>query len=325
MAIALCVPLGACSAMLAASSEALSPLGAVALPGPPPNATPRCTGEDGQQVQRVLTLRKHYRGSGNEAGERELERAEAEAGTYFLCAGAALAKQERYQDAIEKYELGLVAQPTGRDLLDARQEALSHRELARLFIEAQRARSVGNYDLAETLLKQAALQDGGGVSVKKEIAKIEKDKRAVEKRATLSAFSSSVLISLNFRDAKLKDMLKVVGDSYALNFVLDKTASDLGVSISAKNVTLEQALSMVMQSAGADYKILGPNSLFIYESTPEKKKQYEDRYLRTYHLSTLKADRMAEILKASIDPKSMIANNDLGTIQIREDLATRSM
>jgi general secretion pathway protein D len=90
------------------------------------------------------------------------------------------------------------------------------------------------------------------------------------------------------------------------------------VSVSAKHVSFEQAFNMVLQSTNTTYKILGPNSLLIYEDTPDKRKQYEDRYFKTFHLSTLKAERMAEILKASMDVRALVANNDLGTIQVRE-------
>jgi len=318
--MALCIALEACSAMPGALPEG-NALDAAASESVADKA-PACSGRDGRQLQRVLELRKLYKGSHNEAGEAELARGEAEAAAYFLCAGADLAKKERYQEAVEKYELGLVAQPANAELHAARQEVLRKKEAGRLFLEGRRARAVGNYDLAESLLKQAAGMAGGGVSLKEEIAQIAIDKKASERRTTLTAFRSPMPVTLNFRDAKLKDVLKVVGESYSLNTVFDKTAGNLDVTVSAKNVTLEQALAMVMQSAGADYKILGPNSLFIYENTPEKKKQYEDRYFRTYHLSTLKADRMAEILKASVDPKTMVANNDLGTIQVRESRDT---
>ena len=63
---------------------------------------------------------------------------------------------------------------------------------------------------------------------------------------------------------------------------------------------------------------MGPNSIFIYEDTPDKKKQYADLYFKTFHLSTLKAERMAEILKSAMEIKTLVANNDLGIIQVRD-------
>ena len=274
--------------------------------------------DDKRRVQAVLDLRKRYGGSTDVSGQQELRKAESEASNYFLTAGSALARQERYQEAIEKYELGLITQPSNGELVQARQAALGRKEIARLSVEAQRAKSVGNMDLAETMLEKAASLDTQNASVKRELLDIERSKRADEQRVILAAFQSAKPIAINFRDAKLKDVLKVLCDPYNLNFVYDKGTDNLDVSVSAKNVTFEQAFNMVLQSSNTAYKVLGANSLFIYEETPEKKKQYADRYFKTFHLSTLKAERMAEILKSSMEIKTLVANNDLGTIQVRD-------
>lgn len=281
-----------------------------------------CGGGGERPLQHVLELREAYRGSGNQAGERQLARAEAEAAGYFLCAGQALAKQERYQEAVEQYDLGLVAQPANTELHAARQAGLRQKEAARLFLESERSKAVGNFDLAETLLKEAGTLDGGSTNLKREFSKLNKERLAGDQHKALAAFKSATPIALNFRDAKLKDVLKVAGAPYSLNFVFDKAAANLEVNVSATNVTFEQGLGMIMQSANADYKVLGPNSLLIYENTPEKKKQYEDRYFKTFHLSTLKADRMAEIVKSAMDIKTLVANNDLGTIEVRDTRET---
>ena len=143
-------------------------------------------------------------------------------------------------------------------------------------------------------------------------------KKSEEQRFVLAAFRSQNPVAVNFRDTKLKDALQVVCEPYNLNFVFDKNTDDLDVSVSARNVNFEQAFNMDLQAANAGYKVLGPNSIFIYEDTQEKKKQYADLYFKTFHLSTLKAERMAEILKSAMEIKTLVANNDLGTIQVRD-------
>ncbi len=293
--------------------------GLAGLDGPAAVASPAAgTGDDQRRVQAVLDLRKRYKTSNDASHQQELHKAEMEAADYFLIAGTVFAKQARFDEAIDKYDLGLLSQPGNGELQQARQAALGRREVTRLYVEAQRAKSVGNTDLAETLFQRAASLDTQNASVKKELLDLDRSKRNEEQRYVLTAFKSAAPVALNFRDAKLKDALKVLCDPYNLNFVFDKNTENLDVSVSAKNVSFEQAFSMVLQSSNTSYKVLGPNSLLIYEDTPEKKKQYADRYFKTFHLSTLKAERMAEILKASMDIKTLVANNDLGTIQIRE-------
>ncbi len=275
-------------------------------------------GDDQRRVQALLDLRKRYAGTTDADRQRELSGKETETAAYFLTAGSALARQERYQEAIDKYDLGLLAQPANAELQQARQTAFGRKEVSRLYVEAQRAKSVGNLDLAETLFQKAASLDSQNAGVKRELQDIDRTKKNAEQRFVLAAFQSAKPVAINFRDAKLKDALKVLCEPYNLNFVYDKNTDNLDVSVSAKNVSFEQAFNMVLQSSNTAYKVLGPNSLLIYEDTPEKKKQYSDRYFKTFHLSTLKAERMAEILKASMDIKTLVANNDLGIIQVRE-------
>ncbi len=277
---------------------------------------------DQQFVKRVMELRKRYHGSDDAGGLETLHRAEAAAAEHYLAAGLALASQDHYEKAIEKFEAGLLAQPTNAELQQARQTALGRKEVARLYEEGLRAKSVGNYDLAETLLQNAAALDSQNPSLKEELAVLDRAKKSEEQHFVLAAFRSPGTVAVNFRDAKLRDALKTLCDPYNLNLVFDKSAGELDVSVSAKNVTVEQAFNMILQSSNTAYKIIGPNSLFIYENTPEKRKLYADRYFKTFHLSTLKADRMVEILKSSMDVKSLVANNDLGTIQIRDTRET---
>jgi general secretion pathway protein D len=287
----------------------------------PQNATAQAASaasDDQRRVQALLDLRKRYAGTDDISRQQELRKAEGEAANYYLTAGSALARQERYQEAVDRYDLGLLAQPANAELQQARQTALGRKEVSRLYVEAQRAKSVGNIDLAETLFQKAASLDTQNAGLKRELVDIDRSRKNEEQRLVLAAFKSPKPVALNFRDAKLKDALKVLCDPHNLNFVYDKNTEDLSVSVSAKNVGFEQAFNMVLQSSNTSYKVLGPNSLLIYEDTPEKKKQYSDRYFKTFHLSTLKAERMAEILKASMEIKTLVANNDLGTIQVRE-------
>ena len=74
---------------------------------------------------------------------------------------------------------------------------------------------------------------------------------------------------------------------------------------------------MILQASNTAYKVIGPNSLLIYTNTPEKRAKYADLYFKTFHLYNIKAERMGEILKSSMDLKTLVANNELNTLQMR--------
>ena len=297
---------------------ALSGTGAAARPASDAGSD----NDDSLRIRRVMELRQRYRGSADVAGLDALGRAESDAAKYFLTGGEALARDQHYQEAIEKYEMGLLAQPKNAELQHARQTALGRKELGRLYAEGQRAKSVGNLDLAETLYQKAVTFDTQNEELKNELLDIDRLRKGEQQRYVLAAFHAQNPVAMNFRDAKLKDVLQVICEPYNLNFVFDRNSDNLDVSVSARDVNFEQAFNMILQASNASYKVLGPNSLFIYESTPEKRKLYADLYFKTFHLSTLKAERMAEILKSSMEIKTLVANNDLGTIQVRDSRDT---
>jgi general secretion pathway protein D len=168
------------------------------------------------------------------------------------------------------------------------------------------------------VLQRAASIDPENAAVRKELADVARARKSEEQHYVLAAFHSPNPVQVNFREAKLRDALKVLCDPNTLNLVFDKNADNLDVTVSAKNVNFEQAFDMILQSSNAAYKVIGPNSIFIYENTPEKRKQYAEKYFKTFHLTTLKAERMAEILKSSMELKTLVANNDLGTIEVRD-------
>ena len=85
--------------------------------------------DDHLRIRHVMELRQRYRGSSDPAGLDELRRGETEAATHFLAAGSALAREGRYQEAIEKYEMGLLAQPANAELQQARQTAAGRKEV----------------------------------------------------------------------------------------------------------------------------------------------------------------------------------------------------
>jgi general secretion pathway protein D len=323
--MAICAALCGCSSLPGSIADSAPLIGSGSSAKTLAEQTPARTENDRQYIQRVMELRQRYHGSTDVAELEALHRAESEAAAHYLTAGLALAREEHYEQAIEKFEAGLLAQPANGELQQARQTALGRKEVARLYAEGLRAKSVGNYDLAETLLQRAVAVDGANAALKQELeqelADLDRDKKSEEQQFVLVAFRTPVPVTVNFRDAKLRDALKVLCDPYNLNFVFDKNVDNFDVSVSAKNVTVEQAFNMILRSSNTAYKIIGPNSVFIYEDTAEKRKLYADRYFKTFHLSTLKADRMAELLKASMDIKS-VANNDLGTIQVRDTRET---
>ena len=121
--------------------------------------------------------------------------------------------------------------------------ALRRKEVGRLYAEEQKAKAVGNFDLAQSLLEKADSLDSGNKMLKVEFKDVEKHRDGEAARYVVAAFTERAPIAVNFRQARLKEALGGVSQPYNLNFVFDQDTEEQAVSVSAKNVTFKQAFS----------------------------------------------------------------------------------
>lgn len=269
-------------------------------------------------VQRVVALRKEARGSPNSArAQNDLKRAEEEASTHYLTAGMQALNGRRYEDALRLFELGLLAQPTNAALNEARMQTLRRREVGRLYADAQQARTVGNLELTQSLLEKANSLDRSNPKVEAALQEVKTQASDQQKRYVVKALDSDERIDLNFRSASLKDALDVISKHHNINYVFDPDVEASEVNISAKKVTFGQAFNLLLQSSNTFYKVIGPNSVLIAPNDSDKKEQYADLFIKTFHLRTMKAEQMEKILTSSLDLKKITSNTALNTIQVR--------
>jgi general secretion pathway protein D len=278
---------------------------------------------DEYYVQRMLALRKALHDNpGDSDYLAQVRSAERQISTHFLAAGRKLLDAKDYAQSIRKFEIGLVVEPSNAALQEARVTALKRKEVARLYAEEQRAKVIGNMELARSLIEKARMIDAKDENLRKEASRLDGERRSKGERLLVRALSTPEPIQVNFRDARLKDALTSISDTIGLNYVFDPSVEDVPVSLSARNVSFKQAFAMILQSGGATYKPLGTNSVLIYQNTPEKRAKYADMYFKIFHLYATKADKMAELLKTQMDLKTVTVNAELNTVQVRESPET---
>lgn len=278
---------------------------------------------DEYYLQRVMEMRKEHRESSpTAAASNDYRRLQEEATTYYLASGQKALNNGDYSDALQKFEMGLLADPGNSVLADQRVGVVKRREMDRLYGEGIRAKTVGNFDLAESLLHKAEMLESGNPKISKELSEIAVAREKIDRRFVIKAFDSRAAVDLNFKQAKLKEALKAISEQHNLNFVYDGDIQDKEINVSANGVTYAQAFNMLMQASDGFYKVIGPNSVVIAENTPDKQEKYAEQYMKTFHLHTAKAEQMAEIIKASMSLKTLIPNKQLNTIQVRDTRET---
>ena len=172
----------------------------------------------------------------------------------------------------------------------------------------------GNMDEAQKLLEKALDLDTTNAEVTRELDKINADRAAVND----PVFSSKKKITIKFTNSDLKTVMDFMASTYGINIIYDEGARTLPLSVSAEDATLDQALKSVMSAAGAFYKKVGDLSLLVAQDTKAKRDQYEELYLRTYQLNSIRAADMSTILKNTLNLKRITVNEAINAVTVRD-------
>ncbi|NIR30376.1 MAG: hypothetical protein GWN84_13920 [Gammaproteobacteria bacterium] len=270
-----------------------------------------------QWLKAVLEYRRAYNENPEDIELRSrLQQTELRAADYYYQRGLELEEQGNMDAAIAKYQQGLVAKPDHAKLRQAMKAILARREADRLYREALRNREIGRTDDARRLFEQALEtypdhRDAARVLQ----ALTEERERARSEGLALAARDP---ITLEFRRTPLKRAFEYVTEAFGINVIFDEDIEDAPVTLFAQDVTFRQALNLMLTTTSTFHKVVGRNTILVAPDTDEKRGQYEDQIIRTFHLKVIKAKRMADLLKGVLALKKLIVNEELNTLMIRD-------
>lgn len=271
----------------------------------------------GDWLQTVMAHREKASENPRDADQRmTLERVERSAARHYLAEGNALLAEGKADDAIVAYRNGLVARPDDDLLRQAISKALALKESRYAYEQALSFIEMNRLDEATRHLERAL-----DLSPRYAEAQQKLDEVAAKKdlnQRYRSYLSSRERITLNFNATDVRDVFDYLAGAYDLNIVFDKEVKSAPITLFAENVTLRQALDLVLRASSSQFKQIGANTLLIAPDTEEKRSEYQDRHLRTFSLNAIKASDMAEILKASLRLETVVINEQMNTLSVRE-------
>lgn len=275
------------------------------------------TEEQGDWLQVVMDRRAAV----NEAPQNshahiQLEKAEMAAAAHFLKQGDAKRAEGKMDEAIAEYRSGLIARPNGEMLKLAMGKALAAKEAQNQYQQAISFIQLDRFDEAEKRLQDALDLNPDHASARERLQYLQNRKANLRERRSI--FSSGERISLNFNETDVKDVFLYLADAYNLNVIFDNEVQRQPISLRAEKVTLKQAVDLLLRASHSQVKQIGSNTVLVAPDTEEKRSEYQDRMLRTYSLNSIKAADMAEIIKASLNLDTVVINEQMNTLSVRE-------
>ncbi len=126
-------------------------------------------------------------------------------------------------------------------------------------------------------------------------------------------------ISIEFRDAPLKQVFEVISRRSGLNFLFDKDVkSDQRTSIFLKNSTVEAAVHFLLVTNQLEQQVMDGNTVLIYPNVAAKLKDYQEMVIKTFFLSNADAKTVANTLKTILKSRDVVVDEKLNLVIMRD-------
>lgn len=136
------------------------------------------------------------------------------------------------------------------------------------------------------------------------------------------ATSQSLLdkkISLNFREANVRQVMDVVSQTAGINFIFDSdVGTDLKTTIYASNAKISETLDLILKTNKLRYKVVNQNTYLIFNDTADKTQQYEDLQIKTFVLKAGDPKKTQDVLKTILNPKFIYIDDKNRLITLRD-------
>ncbi len=126
-------------------------------------------------------------------------------------------------------------------------------------------------------------------------------------------------ITLQFKDASLRQIFDIIAQTSGLNFIFDKDVkTDQKTSIFLKDSTVESAVFYTLMTNQLDQQVMDGNTILIYPNSASKQKDYQQLVVKSFFLTNADAKTVAATLKAIVKTRDVVVDEKLNMIIMRD-------
>lgn len=192
-----------------------------------------------------------------------------------------------------------------------REASLQHVARARaLEAQEQWAGAAAEYRLAAELLPSNALAVAKAAEIERKLRAQAEALRPPTRMEQLQKQAAQLpgvqrldprvpLVMFRFTNTQIRDILNSFRDQTGINWTADEGLQgrlSTGYTIDLQDTPIEDALNRVLSANRLVYKVTDSKTIFIYEDTPQKRQQWDDRYQKVFYLSNAQANDVMQVI-----------------------------
>jgi general secretion pathway protein D len=126
-------------------------------------------------------------------------------------------------------------------------------------------------------------------------------------------------VSLEFREANLRQVFEIIARSHGVNFVFDKDVRpDIRVTLFVRNTSIEDVIRIILATNQMSSKVLNATSLLIYPNTPAKAKEYLELVTRSFYLGNADAKQTLNLVRTLVKTRDVYIDEKLNLLIMRD-------
>jgi general secretion pathway protein D len=190
---------------------------------------------------------------------------------------------------------------------------------AKLLAIASEHAAKGEYDLAKQRLNALLAETPSNEAARKLLREVtEKTAPAAAETGLAKAYKQP--ITIEFRDAPLKQVFEVISRRSNLNFVFDKDVkTDQRTTVLLRNSTVEAAIYFLLLTNQLEQQVMDANTVLIYPNTAAKQKEYQEMTVKTFYLANADAKQVANTLKTILKTRDVVVDEKLNLLIVRDN------
>ncbi|MHB1215775.1 MAG: secretin N-terminal domain-containing protein [Thiobacillus sp.] len=206
--------------------------------------------------------------------------------------------------------------PRAHAMLDNLAMARQHQQA---LLAASQALAAGHPAEAEQATRQILAQVPGHPGALALLQQIEMARTADELQPHELDVAFRKPITLEFRDAMLRNVFDMISRQSGINFIFDKDVRlDTKATLFARNTPIADAVDMLLMTGQLSKKVVNRNTLLIYPDQPQKQKAYQELLVKSFYLGNADAKTTMAMLRTLVKAKDIFVDERLNLLVMRD-------
>ncbi|OZA28210.1 MAG: type II secretion system protein D [Hydrogenophilales bacterium 17-61-9] len=206
--------------------------------------------------------------------------------------------------------------PRARSLLDNLATTRQHQSDVQA---ARQSLAAGRADEATQMARQVLAQAPGHAGALALLQQTQAARSAEEHNPRELGAAYRKPITLEFRDASLRNVFDMIARQSSINFIFDKDVRlDTKATLFARNTPIADALDMLLLTGQLEKKVVNANTLLIYPSLPQKQKAYQELLVKSFYLGNADAKTTMAMLRTLIKTRDLFVDERLNMVIMRD-------